>query len=75
MQNPTERAAVFKIAEKLQTEEKDYCIITPYDAQRNFLEREMKDRPELSWEDKCFNVDSFQGEVAWRVLRVRTLDF
>ena len=63
MQNPTERAAVFKIAEKLQTEGKDYCIITPYDAQRSFLENEMKEH-DLDWKDKCFNVDSFQGELS-----------
>ncbi|KAI0775212.1 P-loop containing nucleoside triphosphate hydrolase protein [Trametes elegans] len=59
--NPAERAAVLKIAEKLQAEEKNYCIITPYDEQRNNLENEMKASPDLIWEDKCFNVDSFQG--------------
>lgn len=52
---------MLNIAEKLQTEGKDYCIITPYDAQRNFLEQDMKDSG-LVWQDKCFNVDSFQGE-------------
>ena len=59
-QNTIERAAVLKIAEKLQLEGKEYSIITPYDAQRNFLEKDMKEA-ELIWEDKCFNVDSFQG--------------
>ncbi|KAI0671739.1 P-loop containing nucleoside triphosphate hydrolase protein [Trametes maxima] len=58
--NPTERATVLKIAEKLQEEGKSYAIITPYDAQRSFLEMEMKEAG-LVWEDKCFNVDSFQG--------------
>ncbi|KAI0661728.1 P-loop containing nucleoside triphosphate hydrolase protein [Cubamyces menziesii] len=61
--NPAERAAVLKIAEKLQTEEKEYAIITPYDAQRTFMENEMKEAG-LAWEDTCFNVDSFQGECA-----------
>lgn len=60
-QNPVERAAVLKIAEKLQAENKEYCIITPYDAQRSFLENDLKSSG-LIWEDKCFNVDSFQGE-------------
>lgn len=59
-QNPAERATALKIAEKLQTEGKEYCIITPYDAQRSFLEEEMKESG-LVWQDKCFNVDSFQG--------------
>ncbi|KAI0719276.1 P-loop containing nucleoside triphosphate hydrolase protein [Cerioporus squamosus] len=58
--NPVERAAVLRIAEKLQAEGKEYCIITPYDAQRSALEREMKESG-LDWEDRCFNVDSFQG--------------
>ena len=60
-QNPGERTAVLKLAEKLQLEGKEYCIITPYDAQGNFLEKEMKEAG-LVWEDKCFNVDSFQGK-------------
>ncbi|KAI1797127.1 P-loop containing nucleoside triphosphate hydrolase protein [Ganoderma leucocontextum] len=58
--NPAERATVLKIAEKLQAEGQEYCIITPYDAQRSFLEKDMKSSG-LIWEDKCFNVDSFQG--------------
>ncbi|PIL35585.1 hypothetical protein GSI_02313 [Ganoderma sinense ZZ0214-1] len=59
--NPAERTTVLKIAEKLQAEDKDYCIITPYDAQRSFLENDLKDSG-LNWKDKCFNVDSFQGK-------------
>ncbi|EJF64958.1 hypothetical protein DICSQDRAFT_159914 [Dichomitus squalens LYAD-421 SS1] len=58
--NPAERLTVLKIAEKLQAEDKEYCIITPYDAQRSFLENELK-ASGLVWQDKCFNVDSFQG--------------
>ncbi|KAI8980183.1 P-loop containing nucleoside triphosphate hydrolase protein [Trametes punicea] len=58
--NPAERAIVLKIADKLQTEGKNYAIITPYDPQRKALEDEMKEAG-LIWQDKCFNVDSFQG--------------
>ncbi|RPD74791.1 P-loop containing nucleoside triphosphate hydrolase protein [Lentinus tigrinus ALCF2SS1-7] len=58
--NPIERATVLKITEKLQAEGKQFCIITPYDAQRSYLEKELKEAG-LEWEDKCFNVDSFQG--------------
>ncbi|KZT73688.1 P-loop containing nucleoside triphosphate hydrolase protein [Daedalea quercina L-15889] len=58
--NTLERQAVLKIAAKLQEEGKDYRIITPYDAQRSLIENEMK-ASGLAWQDKCFNVDSFQG--------------
>jgi len=39
---------------------KNFCIITPYDAQRSAIERALKVEG-LPW-DKVFNVDSFQGE-------------
>ena len=35
------------------------CFLA-YDAQRNKIEKALKDA-KLPWEDKCFNVDSFQG--------------
>lgn len=38
---------------------KDFCIITPYDAQRAEIARQLKAQG-LQW-DKVFNVDSFQG--------------
>jgi superfamily I DNA and/or RNA helicase len=40
----------------------DYKIISPYDAQRNAIESKMRNSPDLNWESKCFNVDSFQGQ-------------
>lgn len=55
--------AVVHIARKLAAEGKSYRIITPYDAQRGAIEDALKNAG-LAWEDKCFNVDSFQGEVA-----------
>jgi len=58
--NLAELEAVLQIAEQLQIQGKSFRIITPYDAQRNALEDGMKNR-ELNWKDKCFNVDSFQG--------------
>ncbi|KAE9405144.1 hypothetical protein BT96DRAFT_988692 [Gymnopus androsaceus JB14] len=39
---------------------KSYRIVTPYDSQRNYIENSMKAEG-LNWEDKVFNVDSFQG--------------
>ncbi|KAF9049492.1 P-loop containing nucleoside triphosphate hydrolase protein [Hymenopellis radicata] len=38
----------------------DFCIITPYDAQRTAIENALK-RSNLPW-GKVFNIDSFQGE-------------
>jgi superfamily I DNA and/or RNA helicase len=38
---------------------KNFCIITPYDAQRAAIEKVLKDE-NLPW-DRVFNVDSFQG--------------
>lgn len=37
----------------------NFCIITPYDAQRAAIENELKAQ-DLPW-DRVFNVDSFQG--------------
>ncbi|KAK0445644.1 P-loop containing nucleoside triphosphate hydrolase protein [Desarmillaria tabescens] len=37
----------------------DFCVITPYDAQRAAIEKELKGQG-LPWE-RVFNVDSFQG--------------
>jgi superfamily I DNA and/or RNA helicase len=62
-QNLAEVEVALKIAEQLQIQGKNFRIITPYDAQRSALEEGMK-KHELNWEDKCFNVDSFQGQIS-----------
>ncbi|KAK0471192.1 AAA domain-containing protein, partial [Armillaria novae-zelandiae] len=41
----------------------DFCVITPYDAQRAAIEEELKSQ-DLPWERRVFNVDSFQGNEA-----------
>ncbi|KAK0482998.1 P-loop containing nucleoside triphosphate hydrolase protein [Armillaria luteobubalina] len=41
-------------------ESHNFCVITPYDAQRAAIEEELKSR-DLPWERRVFNVDSFQG--------------
>ncbi len=64
-QNRQEVEAVTLIAEHLQEKGVSYRIITPYDAQRSALEEALKEK-ELVWEDKCFNVDSFQGSFNLR---------
>lgn len=52
---------IVKIAQRYQNERKKFRIVTAYDAQRNAIETALKSE-HLNWEDKCFNVDSFQGE-------------
>ena len=60
-QNQKEIEAIVPLARHLQDEQIPYRIITPYDAQRGALENALRDE-DLDWHDKCFNVDSFQGQ-------------
>jgi len=59
--NKLECKAVIQLAQHLQEHEKNYKIITPYDAQRVLIEDTMKEIEGLHWEEKVYNVDSFQG--------------
>ncbi|KAG5646974.1 hypothetical protein DXG03_001697 [Asterophora parasitica] len=52
-----------RLARILHAVGKPYRIITPYDPQRSKLENALK-AAKIPWEDKCFNVDSFQGNEA-----------
>ncbi|KAJ7773407.1 AAA domain-containing protein [Mycena metata] len=61
IQNLLECEAVIKLAQHLQENEKNYKIITPYDGQRVLIEDMMKETEDLKWEEKVYNVDSFQG--------------
>ena len=69
LKNREEARTVILVARKFLREHKAYRIITPYDAQRNFIENKLK-AANMPWEDMCFNVDSFQGasQVWLRVL-------
>ncbi|KAI0317975.1 P-loop containing nucleoside triphosphate hydrolase protein [Amylostereum chailletii] len=58
--NSHEADAAIRIARKYHEKGKSYRIISPYDAQRGMLEQKLK-ASGLPWEDRCFNVDSFQG--------------
>ncbi|KAG1747232.1 P-loop containing nucleoside triphosphate hydrolase protein [Suillus paluster] len=58
--NLGECQTIICIATMLQAKKKHFRIITPYDAQRSTIEDGLKAH-ELDWENKCFNVDSFQG--------------
>jgi len=61
--NHREVQVAMRLARKYYLLEKSYRIITPYDAQRSQLESALK-AEKLPWEDRCFNVDSFQGNEA-----------
>jgi superfamily I DNA and/or RNA helicase len=65
-QNARETQAAVHIARRFQREKKSYKIITPYDAQRAELENALKNA-KLDWEDKVFNVDSFQGAANFSI--------
>ncbi|KAF9485149.1 P-loop containing nucleoside triphosphate hydrolase protein [Pholiota conissans] len=58
--NIREAAVAVAIAQQLTNAGKSFRIITPYDSQRSLLENSLK-HAKVPWEDKCFNVDSFQG--------------
>ncbi|KAG9314976.1 P-loop containing nucleoside triphosphate hydrolase protein [Chiua virens] len=76
--NLEECKAVIKLASVFQAEKRMFRIITPYDAQRSLIETELKEA-ELEWGDKCFNVDSFQGNeedyIIISLVRSRDLGF
>lgn len=44
---------------------KDFCVITPYDAQRGAIQKSLK-AADLPW-DMVYNVDSFQGTSATNI--------
>jgi regulator of nonsense transcripts 1 len=52
---------VIHLARIYHRQGKQFRIITPYDGQRSAIERQLE-LAQLPWEDKCFNVDSFQGK-------------
>lgn len=61
-QNAREVSTALDLARKFHKYGKPYRIITAYDAQRSQLENALKS-VQLPWEDRCFNIDSFQGKV------------
>ena len=62
IQNDAEMKLVLKLASQLEEKNLSYRIVTPYESQRNLIETTMQEN-EMQWEDKCFNVDSFQGKL------------
>ena len=62
LQNEVEASHILHLARKLEEQDRDYRIITGYEGQRSHIENLMKEEG-LEWGDKCFNVDSFQGNI------------
>ncbi|KAJ7170748.1 P-loop containing nucleoside triphosphate hydrolase protein [Mycena crocata] len=60
------RAAIAE-ARKCHRQGQSYRIITPYDAQRALLEKELESS-KIPWEDTVFCVDSFQGNEADHII-------
>jgi superfamily I DNA and/or RNA helicase len=58
--NTQEVRVIVRLARRYTAQKKSFRIITPYDAQRSAIEKALKTE-KVHWEDKCFNVDSFQG--------------
>jgi len=58
--NVEELKTIIQLARTYHAQGKSYRIITPYDAQRSLLENSLKGAG-IPWEDRVFNVDSFQG--------------
>ncbi|KAF8843771.1 hypothetical protein BDN67DRAFT_896582 [Paxillus ammoniavirescens] len=78
LKNVEECKAIIQLASIFQEQQRKFKIITPYDAQRSLIENELK-QAELEWGDKCFNVDSFQGNeedyIIISLVRSRDLGF
>ncbi|EPQ54165.1 hypothetical protein GLOTRDRAFT_21752, partial [Gloeophyllum trabeum ATCC 11539] len=76
--NPMECQVAAFIARHLEERKLNYRVITPYDAQRSVLETHFKEHG-LTWKDKCFNVDSFQGNeddyIILSLVRTRDIGF
>jgi hypothetical protein len=69
-QNEPEITVIINLARLYHGQGKQYRIITPYDAQRSAIERQLElVKPKIPWEDKCFNVDSFQGKQCLDMLK------
>ncbi|KAI6155126.1 P-loop containing nucleoside triphosphate hydrolase protein [Pisolithus tinctorius] len=66
-QNSSEAQVVVQIAAAYQAKALDFRIITPYDAQRSLIERELQ-VANVRHEDKVFNIDSFQGNEAEHII-------
>jgi regulator of nonsense transcripts 1 len=73
-QSILESEAVIKLAWHLQENEKNYKIITPYDAQRVLIEDRMKETEGLHWEEKVVKPTCFSSLLRLSTLKVYNVD-
>ncbi|KAJ6571061.1 AAA domain-containing protein [Mycena capillaripes] len=66
LQNPEEIQTICHLVRRYDQTGKEFCVITPYDAQRAAIERQLK--AENLPHNAVYNVDSFQGNEADYVL-------
>jgi hypothetical protein len=66
--NEPEISVTIHLARLYHKQGKQYKVITPYDAQRSAIEKQLE-LAKIPWEDKCFNVDSFQGKQCLDILK------
>jgi len=55
------------MAKELEEKKKEYRIISPYATQSSKISERLK-LEGMDWEDKCFNVDSFQVKAQSRLV-------
>ncbi|KAG8829690.1 hypothetical protein FRC17_006185, partial [Serendipita sp. 399] len=76
--NKLEAEAAILLAKQLEARGKDYRMISPYATQTELLLTRLKEE-QMNWEDKCFNVDSFQGNeadyIVITLVRTKTMGF
>ncbi|KAG8844026.1 hypothetical protein FRC20_003655 [Serendipita sp. 405] len=76
--NKPEAEAAILLAKQLEIRQKDYRLISPYATQTELLLKRLKEE-NMDWEDKCFNVDSFQGNeadyIVISLVRTKTMGF
>jgi hypothetical protein len=68
LQNSAEAKVCLEIAKLLRG--KEFKIITPYNGQTTLIDKKLKadkDFPKGEREDKCNNVDSFQGKEGFKI--------
>lgn len=68
-QNPAEAQTIVHLVDHYYRN-LDFCVITPYDAQRAAIENQLK-AANVPWE-RVFNVDSFQGKFSEPALHIIT---
>ncbi|KAF9223781.1 hypothetical protein BS17DRAFT_704462 [Gyrodon lividus] len=76
--NREEALVVVHLARLYESKHMSFRVISPYDGQRSLIENALKSA-KLQWEDKVFNVDSFQGNeddhIIVSVVRSRGIGF